>query len=130
MHSKSAINVPSHQTSGFNQGDIRFKSGTKSPTNPNPDDYYTAKIEVYGKKYDSQGNSSNGWHNKRSTFFPDSWSKEKIQAEITFGFQNKQFIRSQNNGAHIYHGKMTDGTTIEFAIKDNILQSAYPNLNP
>ncbi|NRA51504.1 MAG: EndoU domain-containing protein [Phaeodactylibacter sp.] len=87
-------------------------------------------MEVYGKKYDAQGNSFDGWHNKKSTFFPDSWSPEKIQAEIAHGFQNKQFVRSQNNGADIFHGTMTDGTTVEFAIKNNVIESAYPNLNP
>ncbi|MBB6461891.1 hypothetical protein [Flammeovirga kamogawensis] len=65
VHSKDAVNIPDGQTSGFNQGDIRFKSGTKNPANPSPDDYYTAKVEVYGKKYDAQGNSFDGWHNKK-----------------------------------------------------------------
>ncbi|WP_394367554.1 EndoU domain-containing protein [Flammeovirga kamogawensis] len=67
---------------------------------------------------------------KKSIFFPDSWSPEKIQAEIAHGFQNKQFVRSQNNGADIFHGTMTDGTTVEFAIKNNVIESTYPNLNP
>ena len=38
-------------------------------------------------------------------------------------------MRTQNNGAQIFHGEMTDGTTIEIVINNGIIDSAYPNLN-
>lgn len=129
VHSKEAITVPEGYTGSFAQGDVRFKSGTKDPINPKPYEYYTAKVEVMGKKYDAQGNPYDGWHSKKSTFFPDGWSKKKVQAEIAYGFQNKQFVRTQNNGAQIFHGEMTDGTTIEIVMNNGMIISAYPNLN-
>lgn len=133
VHSNSAITVQPGSGGPFVQGDIRYKSGTVDPSNPGQQDYYSSKVEVYGTNYDAQGNSSSVWRTKsaRSTFFPDGWSSEKIQAEVAFGFQNKQYIRTNSsNGADIYHGTMSDGVTLEIVLENGVVASAYPNLNP
>ncbi|MFT6136864.1 MAG: hypothetical protein ACJAZM_003373 [Cyclobacteriaceae bacterium] len=113
----------------FNQGDLRLKAGTKNPPSAGPNDYYTSKVEIYGINFDAQGATFPAWKNKRSTFFPDNWSEEKIQGEISYGFQNKVYqSTNSSNGADIYEGTMSDGTLLEIIIINNAISSSYPKI--
>ncbi len=125
VHSKIAVNVPNNQINGFRQGDIRFKTGTKNPSNASPNDFYSVKIEIYGKKGDGSGGWIDGWINKRSSFFPDSWSKQKIQAELANAFKTKSFNRVES-GANVFRGRTTDNSIIEIVIRDGVIKTAYP----
>jgi ElaB/YqjD/DUF883 family membrane-anchored ribosome-binding protein len=73
------------------------------PDKPNvgPDEVYTGKVELYG-----QSKSTNLG---KSTFFPKSWSKEKVVNEINSAFKNKKWD-SKNN---IWVGKSNSGVKIE-----------------
>lgn len=101
----------------------RIVSGTKVDLGPPGLGYYKAKLEVYNSEFPS----NLGWKVKQSqggysTFFPDSWSKTKVQEELAHAFGNK--IR-QNGNANI--GKMSDEVQIKFHIDDNnIITSCYP----
>ncbi|WP_175402750.1 EndoU domain-containing protein [Mangrovivirga cuniculi] len=85
----------------------------------------TAGVEIYGKKGDGKGGWVDGWINKKSTFFPDSWSKSKIQAEVAHAFKTKEFDRLEN-GAEIFRGTGSDDSIIEIVIRGGIVKTAYP----
>ncbi len=42
-----------------------------------------------------------------STFFPDSWTKQKLQQELAIAFDNKTF-----QGKNIWEGAMSDGIIV------------------
>ena len=69
------------QITGLNRGNVRIQPETKVDLR---NGYYQAKVQIYGDKGTEQGTRYiDGWvKGKRSTFFPDDWSVEKIQAEI------------------------------------------------
>lgn len=106
-----------HSKVAIDSGTARIKTGTKIPENAGIDDFYKAKVEI--KTPD--GN----WKTKKnkSTFFPDSWSKEKIQGEIAYAMINKKSI-----GTNKYEGTMSNGVKIEFYIKNGTVETAYPVL--
>ncbi len=112
------------------QGDIRIKPNSKIDLDK---EYYKGKIQVYGKNYESDGTPIDAWRKpKRSTFFPDSWSREKIQAEIALGIKNQTtdplFPVSNSNIA--YKAVMSDGTKLQLLYdSSNNLISAFPNLD-
>jgi hypothetical protein len=87
VHHKSAITVSPNQTN-FTQGDVRIKPGSETPSNPGPNDVYEAEPEVWG--WDKSVNPPvEEWRKKngnggKSTFFPNSWTKEKIENEIAY----------------------------------------------
>ena len=87
VHHKDAVTVAPGQST-FNQGDVRIKPNTKNPSNAGPDDLYEAEPEIYGLNK-STNPPTPEWRKKnggggKSTFYPDGWSKEKIQNEISF----------------------------------------------
>jgi len=66
---------------------------------------------------------------KSSTVFPDSWSKSRVQAEITQAYN--EFI-VKNNGkspAESFVGKSTNGFPIEMRVRDGRLVTAFPKLD-
>ncbi|CAL2083493.1 exported protein of unknown function [Tenacibaculum sp. 190524A02b] len=111
-----------HSNKAFLKGDVRIKSGTK--TIPNSKGYYKAKIEA---KIDGFINAQGtNWKvkEKTSTFFPDSWSIEKIQSEVAIAFQNKKLILGNK-----FEGVMSDGTKLNMFLDelDNI-KTVFPIL--
>lgn len=127
VHSNKRL-VPPSQTGGFSRGDVRLQPGTKSNLG---NGYYDAKVQIYGDKGAPGGTYVDDWlKGKKSTFFPDSWNPEKIQAEIAYGIRNKvpdpSFPVSSGNKA--FKGIMTDGTKLELVYDGNKLISAFPNL--
>jgi hypothetical protein len=75
---------------------IKLKAGTKNPPNPKPDEVFEAEPLIWGKAAVDSGNpptfvdawkQKKGFENK-STFFPTSWSKERIYQEIAFARAN------------------------------------------
>ncbi|WP_444888489.1 DUF637 domain-containing protein [Microbulbifer sp. JMSA008] len=89
--------------------------------------YYMAKVQVK-----IEGLTTNdGWKVKPnpSTFFPDSWSKERIQAEITLANYYKVHVSDRSDGTSFYKGMMSDGTMLAIYIKGGIIQSAYPSFS-
>ncbi len=91
-------------------------------------DYYKASVQIYNS--DLAGfNINGGWKTKdkyrgfSSTFFPDSWSKQKVQEMISYAYANKRFIRGNT-----WKGEMLDGVEIVFHIDGDIIKTAYPNL--
>ena len=74
VHHKNALTT---KTSGFSSGDIRIKSGTKTPKG---DGFYEAEIEYF---------DGTNWITKtedglpvKNGFFPDAWDSDKIMEEI------------------------------------------------
>lgn len=87
VHHKDALSVTSSQIN-FSQGDVRIKPGSKVPSNAGPDDVYEAEPEIWGWNK-STTPPTEEWRKKngnggKSTFFPDNWTKEKIENEIAF----------------------------------------------
>ena len=58
-----------------------------------------------------------------STFFPDSWSREKIQQEIAHAMTNMEYRKG-----NIYEGTASDGTKIRIHIEDGQVTSAYSSI--
>lgn len=86
--------VGAHSTA---TGEVRVIEGTRSP--PNGHGVYQAKIEVPdpsnpGKYLEKTNNGG------FSTMFPDSWSAERVKAEIDAAYQTKTV-----------NGNMWSGTT-------------------
>ena len=79
-----------HSGSALDPSKLRIK-GNKTPPNPGPDDFYSAKVEANVEAFTGEPYAPNGgWKVKAkpSTFFPDSWSTLKIQAEIANAVKN------------------------------------------
>ena len=127
IHSNKKLK-PSSQNTGLNRGDARIQPDTRKELG---NGYYEAKVQMYGDKGLPNGSYENGWlKGKKSTFFPDSWSPEKIQAEIANSIKNKvpdlDFPVSRGNTA--FKATMTDGTKLQMLYDGDKLISAFPNL--
>ena len=84
--------------------------------------YYKAKVKIWHPDFPPNGawltkNSKGGMSN----FFPDSWTKQKLQEELALAFKNKTF--QKNN---IWHGVMSDGIKVQFHIDNGIIKTAFP----
>ncbi|UII33935.1 DUF6443 domain-containing protein [Fulvivirga ulvae] len=127
VHSNKKL-IPDHPVS-YKQGDIRIQPGTE---NPLVKGYYQAKVQVYGKNYTAQGATIETWvKGKKSTFFPDSWSVEKIQSEIAEGLRTKVLDPTFPTppGSTAYKATMSDGTKLQLIYEGTVLKTAFPNLN-
>lgn len=127
VHSNKNL-VPSSQTTGLSRGDVRIQPDSKVDLGKG---YYEAKVQVYGDKGAPGGTYLDDWvKGKKSTFFPDNWSLEKIQAEIANGIKNKipdpDFPASNGNIA--FKATMTDGTKLQMVYDGDKLISSFPNL--
>jgi len=109
---------------------LPLKAGTKNPSSAGYTDYYTVKVEIFGTKYIS-GAPIDAWRPaSKKTFFPDSWSEQKIIAEIAHGFQNKVYQSTNvSNGSKVFLGKMSDNTSITIIVRiDQTISTAYPSI--
>jgi RHS repeat-associated protein len=82
---------------------------------------YSANVEIKdenGKWVDKFGNRG------RSTFFPDSWSEERIVREVQSAYANRHY----ENGAD-WHGVSVSGFNIEgkFRKANGVITTAYPS---
>jgi len=62
---------------------------------------------------------------KRSTFFPDGWSKSRVRAEIDAAYINA-LVNGNKNGLIV--GKSSNGYPIEMYVRNGELVTAYPKL--
>ena len=62
---------------------------------------------------------------KTSTFFPDSWSKSRVQMEINAAYINALFNGNKNG---LLVGKSSTGFPIEMYVRDGEIVTAYPKL--
>ena len=67
--------------------------------------------------------NNGGWtvKAKKSTFFPDSWSARRVQAEIAQAMENMRLISGSK-----YEGVMSDGTVLQLYINNGVIDSAFP----
>ncbi|MET4014768.1 hypothetical protein ABIB62_004631 [Mucilaginibacter sp. UYP25] len=63
-----------------------------------------------------------------STFFPDEWTKQKVQQEMTLAFKNKKY-QYTNKGIDIYLGQMSDGVDCIMYIDKSKITSMHPSFN-
>ena len=83
---------------------------------------YERDARTRGEPYSNNG----GWKTKtdKSTFFPDSWSTEKIQAEIAHAFKNKI-----PDGGNKFFGFTTGDKKITMYLDEaGNIKTAFPNL--
>ncbi|WP_158728537.1 MULTISPECIES: EndoU domain-containing protein [unclassified Flavobacterium] len=116
VHHKEALQVFGTGGKG------RIVTGTKVNIGPPELGYYKAKVEVYNSDFPNNG----GWKVKNSkggmsTFFPDSWSKQKLQEELVVALKNKEYQFS-----NIWHGTMSDGVKIQFHIDNGVVKTSFP----
>lgn len=104
----------------------RIVVGTNIPLGPAGLGYYEAKVEIYSADFQGTANSTGevGWKvNGLSTFFPDSWSKERLLEELALAFKNKKYDKYNR-----WIGTVSDGVDVVFHIDNNIIKSAHPKL--
>lgn len=84
------------------------------------------KVEVLGTSSSPELISKKGkWVEKEdySTFFPDSWSREDVIAEINYAFKRKKTVGGKTTGV------TSDGVPIKFIYDDSgNLLSAFPDI--
>ncbi|SEE16780.1 EndoU nuclease [Tenacibaculum sp. MAR_2010_89] len=111
-----------HSNKAFSNGTARIKPGTQIENLG--DGFYKAKVEKQINGFtNAQGTN---WKVKKtkSTFFPNNWSTEKIQAEIAYSFKNKKLINGNK-----YNGFTTTGHKITIFLDDlGNIKTAFPNL--
>lgn len=100
-------------------GKGRIVAGTKVDIGPPELGYYEAKVELNIPEFGGGWKVKNG--KKKSSFFPDSWSKERVQEELTFASKNKVF-----KGGNKYEGIMSDGVKVQFHIDNGVIKTAFP----
>jgi hypothetical protein len=116
-----------HHVDALNGTIARIKSGTMTP--PNSKGYYEARVEMHHP--DNVNNS--GWKVKpdRSTFFPDTWSKQKVQSEIAMVLEtgNHTVMQSLPDGRQLLGGTMSDDVALRiWKAADGTVESAFPKL--
>ncbi len=98
---------------------VRIKAGTKST--PNSKGYYKGKVEMHHPDNPNNG----GWttKDKESTFFPETWDKNRVTEEITNAMTNKKPL-----GGNKFEGTMSDGTKLQmyFSPGKEFPDTAFP----
>jgi hypothetical protein len=116
-----------HSEIAINNGNAAYK-GNQTPVGPSGLGYFKSKIKLHDPSFPQ----NEGWKSKSkpSTFFPNSWSREKIQAEITLVLKkNKIPIQTTSDGRKLYGGTMSDGVQLRiWEATDGTFESAYPLL--
>jgi hypothetical protein len=116
-----------HSNKAFADGTTRIKPGTDIENLGNG--YYRAKVE---KQIDGFVNAEGtSWKVKsdKSTFFPDNWSTEKIQKEVTVGLSNKVKQVDLSDGRTFFKGTMSDGTSLAIYERNGIIETVFPSFN-
>lgn len=121
-----------HSKTSLVSNKLRIK-GDKPPPNPGSTGFYTAKIEASVSAFTGEHYMPNGgWKVKQSpsTFFPDSWSIIKIQAEISQVLNNRFAILQINSeGNKLLGGTMSNGVSLRiWQHADGSFISAFPRL--
>jgi hypothetical protein len=101
-----------HRGSIGHEGRARIVPGTES--SPNSQGVYTAKVQIFKP-------STGNWVTKKSTFFPDSWSRAQVIAEIRGAFQNAHLIQGR-----LWEGISPSGVRIQGYIEGRVIKTAYP----
>jgi hypothetical protein len=101
-----------HRGSIGHTGRARIVVGTESV--PNAQGVYTAKVQVFKP-------SAGNWVTKKSTFFPDSWSRLQVINEIRSAFINAHLIRGR-----LWEGISPSGVRIQGYFEGNTIKTAYP----
>lgn len=111
-----------HSNDAFIDGTVRVKPGTQ--IEDLGDGFYKAKVEKQIEGFVNDQGTNWKVKTKKSTFFPDSWSKEKIQAEIAHAFKNKTSVSGNK-----YEGLTTGGKKITMYLDDaGEIKSAFPEI--
>ena len=121
-----------HSKTSIVSNKLRIK-GEKTPKNPGSTGFYTAKIEASVSAFTGEHYMPNGgWKVKHSpsTFFPDSWSITKIQAEISRVLNNRfVIIQINSEGNKLLGGTMSNGVSLRiWQHADGRFISAFPRL--
>ncbi|WP_166922445.1 EndoU domain-containing protein [Flavobacterium poyangense] len=95
--------------------------GNTTTVGPQGLGYYKAKVKIYDPNCPING----GWiiKKKNSTFFPNTWTKQKLHEELAFAYNN----RALKNG-HL-KGRMSDNVEVVFYTENGIIKSVYPSFN-
>ncbi len=97
--------------------DYQGKSRIVEITKPvNKQGVYKAVVEIYDEK-------SQKWIRKKvqSSFFPDTWTSQKIIKEIKYAYSNREMM-----GETKWKGKTSNNIVLEGYMEDNIITSVYP----
>jgi len=103
-----------HRAGGMNPGSSRVLSVSSKNASGKWKGAYEAKVEI----------CDNGKCIKKdSTFFPDSWSKSRVQAEIRAAYMEAA-SRGKSNGLIV--GKSSNGYPISIFVRNGEIVTAYP----
>ena len=109
-----------HSNQAFADGTARIKPGTE--IKDLGDGFYQAKVEKRIPGFVNKDGTD--WRVKRekSTFFPDSWSRERVQAEIAHAYNNRRLLRGNK-----YEGLTSSGHKINLYLDESgSINTAFP----
>ncbi|MCG8672430.1 MAG: EndoU domain-containing protein [Pseudomonadales bacterium] len=106
-----------HRAGGLDPANSRVLKVHKRVTNGKWSGAYETTVEICdnGKCF-----------KKPSTFFPDSWSKTRVQGEINSAYM--RFMQKTGKSSGTFVEKSANGYPIKIVVKEGEIVTAYPNL--
>ena len=109
-----------HSNQAFADGTARIKPGTE--IKDLGDGFYQAKVEKRIPGFVNKDGTDWKVKKQASTFFPDSWSRERVQAEIAHAYNNRR-LRKGNK----YEGLTSSGHKINLYLDESgSINTAFP----
>lgn len=110
---------------GVNKRLIRIIEDTEIPPKlfHGPDTFFKAKPQLKYKNGQWIDKMDNGGY---SSFFPSSWTKDRIMDEIAFAWKNKKEINATDG---YFEGLCTTGQKLGMYIKNGEIKTIYPLLD-
>ncbi|QEM10600.1 EndoU domain-containing protein [Mucilaginibacter rubeus] len=102
---------------------VEIIENSKRDVGPTGLGYYEAKIRIWNEEMFKPQFIKKSSNKGYSTFFPDSWSKQRKQQEMALAFKNRRYIKRL--GA--YKGKMSDGEECILFINNNVIITMHPS---
>lgn len=111
---------------GVNKKIIRIIEDTEIPPklHHGPDTFFKAKPQLKYKNGQWIDKMDNGGY---SSFFPNSWTKDRIMEEIAFAWKNRKII--DQSKLYEFTGKTTTGQYIIFIERNGEIKTVFPKLD-
>ncbi|NBL66084.1 hypothetical protein GV828_12835 [Flavobacterium sp. NST-5] len=114
-----------HSMFGVNKKLIRIIEDTEIPPklHHGPDTFFKAKPQLKYKNGQWIDKMDNGGY---SSFFPSSWTKDRIMEEIAFAWKNRNLIDEVKG---LYRGFTSTGQELIICIKNGEIKTVFPKLD-
>ena len=107
-----------HRSGGVNPSNARVLKVNSTVGSGKWKGAYEARVEICAK---------GDCFKKDSTFFPDSWPKSRVQAEVSSAY-NRRLARNGGNADGVYVEKSANGFPVQLVVRNGELVTAFPKL--